>query len=67
MVFKQVNVPPLGVQDIGGSTGKYIEVGDQLQQLVLIKQNIQAYHPLMYSKVYPLRPIWAGADMGVPP
>ena len=40
---EQIDIPALRVQDIGGQSGEYPEVGDQLAQLLLIKKNIQGY------------------------
>ena len=37
VIFKQMNVPALGVQDIGSQAGEDIEIGDQLQKLFFVK------------------------------
>ena len=40
MALKEVDVPALGVQNVGRDAGEHVEVGDQLEQLLLVKENI---------------------------
>ena len=40
MPLKQVDVPPLGIQNIGRHPGEDVEVGYQLEELLGIKQYV---------------------------
>ena len=44
VVLKEVNILPLGVQDVGGDACKDIEVGNQLQKPLFIEEYIQKCH-----------------------
>ena len=40
MPLEDVDIPALRVQDVSRYAGKYIEVGQQLKELLLVKQNV---------------------------
>ena len=44
MSLKQVDVPPLRVQDVGGQSGEDVQVGNELTQLLFIKQCIHFWY-----------------------
>ena len=45
MPFEQMDIPPLGIQDVGRYAGEYIQVGQQLIQLLLIEQDAHRIPP----------------------
>ena len=47
MPLVEVDVPALGVQDVGRHAGEDVEVGQQLEKLLLVKKNIHGISLLM--------------------
>ena len=45
MILKEVDVPSLGVQNVGRNAGKGVEAGEQLLQLLLVKQYVHKKRP----------------------
>ena len=65
MSAEQVDVPALWVQDVGGQAGENFQIGNQLAQLLLIKEYVHTN--TSHWKKYPLRPGPGRRDMGAPP
>ena len=47
VALEEIDIPPLGVQDIGGNAGEDVEVGQQPEQLLLVKEGIQCIHSVL--------------------
>ena len=45
VALEEVDVPALGVQDVGRDAGENIEVGEQPLQLLLVEKDVHGVHP----------------------
>ena len=61
VALEEVDVPALGVQDVGRDAGENIEVGEQPLQLLLVEKDVHGVHPSSSSAP------WEGAEEGGPP